>query len=67
MRYFITHTTPKQFIEKYKSSISGGNFSYNLKDADLFDITYSILPTNIFLIKEGYFFKFIVIIMKNII
>lgn len=48
MRYFITHTTPRQYIEKYKSSIAGGNFSLNLKDAGLFDVTYSILPSNIY-------------------
>lgn len=47
MRYFIVHTVPKDFIEKYKTSISGGNFTYNLIEAGLFDKTISILPTNV--------------------
>lgn len=50
MRYLIVHTAPKRYIEKYRSSISGGNFSYNLIDAGIFDKVYSILPSNI----QGY-------------
>ena len=47
MRYLIVHTAPKRYIEKYQSSISGGNFSYNLKETGIFDKVYSILPSNI--------------------
>ena len=66
MRYFITHVTPKQFVEKYQSSISGGNFSYNLKDAGLFDVTYSILPTNIYRYAENLDIDDIHIVYSNI-
>ena len=66
MRYFIVHTTAKCFVEKYKSSISGGNFSYNLKNAGLFDITYSILPSNIYDYTEKLDIDGINIVYSNI-
>lgn len=47
MRYFIVHTAPKKYIEKYQTSISGGLFSYNLIGAGIFDKVYSILPSNV--------------------
>lgn len=47
MRYFIVHTSPKRYIEKYHTSISGGNFSYNLIESGIFDKIYSILPSNV--------------------
>lgn len=48
MRYFIIHTTPKSLIQKYNTSISGGNFTLNLVESRLFDKTYSLLPTNVY-------------------
>lgn len=48
MRYFIIHSAPKSLIRKYNTSIAGGNFTINLVSAQLFDKTYSLLPTNVY-------------------
>lgn len=48
MRYFIIHSVRRHEIEKYQTSIAGGNFSFNLMDAGIFDKVYSILPSNVY-------------------
>lgn len=47
MRYFLIHSVRKDEIERYKTSIAGGYFSFNLIEAGLFDKVFSILPLNV--------------------
>lgn len=44
-RVFIAHILPPQFIEKYRLSTAGCNFSFNLISGGAFDKVYSILGT----------------------
>lgn len=52
MRYFIEHSCPREFLNKYAIPTAGYNFSCNLISSGAFDKVYSLLPTNVFNYSE---------------